>query len=59
MRPLATWIVVGSLAVLGLFAVRDAFRGQVVGGLRRAQSGSRNGCMRRLAGRRLLRSRTT
>jgi hypothetical protein len=28
MRPLATWLVVGSLAVLGLFAVRDAFRGQ-------------------------------
>jgi hypothetical protein len=28
MRPLATWLVVGGLAVLGLFAVRDAFRGQ-------------------------------
>jgi hypothetical protein len=27
MRPLATWLVVGGLAVLGLFAVRDGFRG--------------------------------
>lgn len=27
MRPLATWVVIGGLAVLGLFAARDALRG--------------------------------
>jgi hypothetical protein len=28
MRPLATWLVVGGLAVLGLFAARDALQGR-------------------------------
>ncbi len=27
MRPLATWVVIGGLAVLGLFAARDSLRG--------------------------------
>ena len=26
MRPLATWVVIGALALIGLFAARDALR---------------------------------
>ena len=26
MRPLSTWVVIGALALIGLFAARDALR---------------------------------
>jgi hypothetical protein len=28
MRPLGTWVVIGALALIGLFAARDALRGE-------------------------------
>ncbi len=47
MRPLGTWVVIGALALIGLFAARDALRGDEAPASSAAVRRSRSGATRR------------